>query len=138
MESIIENQTKTRTVSDDDLAAMQRMAECGCIPDLHTLDLTDSPVTDAGLHRVGALRGLRYLFLRRTIVTDHGLPALLDLPELEWLDLSETLVTDAGIMLLCSLAGLTTLYLEHTRVTEECVWDLMTACWPARTLEVVL
>jgi hypothetical protein len=113
------------------------LAKCGCVPDLHTLDLTDCPVTDVGVCCVGKLRGLRYLFMRRTLVTDQGLPEILDLSELDWLDLSETQVTDGGVRLLCGLSGLTTLYLEHTQVTTECVWDLMAACWPTRTLEVV-
>ncbi len=127
-----------RTVTDDDLAALLRLAERGCTPDLHTLELTDHPVTDVGMRCVGNLRRLRYLFMRRTLVTDQGLLEVLDLPELEWLDLSETQVTDAGVRLLGGLPGLSTLYLERTRVTTECVWDLMASCWPARTLEVVL
>ena len=64
---------------------------------LHTLDLCDTQVTDAGLEHLKGLRQLQWLDLERTQVTDAWLECLNGLRQLRRLDLCETQVTEAGV-----------------------------------------
>ena len=119
------------------LAALGRLAAGNRLVEVDTLDLSDTDITDAGLEYIRDLPSVRFLFLRRTTVTDAGVMCILRLQTIEWLDLSETAVTDAGVRWLSALPALTVLYLEGTRVTTEAVWDLIGALWPAQDLDVV-
>jgi len=66
--------------------------------ELQTLNLAFTKVTDAAMrYPVQALKGLQFLDLTSTSVTDTGLEYLKDLKELQSLRLSRTQVTDAGL-----------------------------------------
>ena len=62
-----------------------------------TLDLSHTPVTDAGLRELAPLKNLTTLNLSHTPVTDAGLRELAALKHLTTLRLSHTPVTDGGI-----------------------------------------
>jgi hypothetical protein len=86
--------------SDDDLKTLAKL------PALENLDLTNTPVTAAGLAHLRGLRELRNLGLWNTRVDDAGLEHLAGLTKLQSLILDGTRVTDAGLR---HLAGLTDL-----------------------------
>jgi hypothetical protein len=83
-----------------------------------SLDLARTKVTDAGLAKLAAMKGLKELHLEGTAVGDAGLDHLKGLAELEYLNLYGTKVTDAGIAKLASLGKLKALYLWQSGVTK--------------------
>jgi len=83
-----------------------------------SLDLARTKVTDAGLAKLSAMKGLKELHLEGTAVGDAGLDHLKALAELEYLNLYGTKVTDAGIAKLASLGKLKALYLWQSGVTK--------------------
>jgi hypothetical protein len=100
-------------------ARLERLLEClNHLPQLHTLSLWNSRVTDAGLERLEGLRQLRNLHLGDTEITDAGLVHLKGMTQLRTLDLSGTQVTDAGLQRLKGLTHLRTLHLSGTQVTD--------------------
>jgi hypothetical protein len=101
------------TVSDNDLKHLAKLTA------LEALDLTNAPVTGAGLANLHGLRSLKYLILRGTRTDDAGVEHLSGLTRLRTLILDETQISDAA---LAHLAGLTEmddfLGLDGTRVTD--------------------
>lgn len=81
---------------------------------LAELDLTGAALTDADLERLATLPNLRTLVLRGTPISDRGLAALSALP-LEFLDLRDTHVSGACFAALPT-ASLKALHLTDTRV----------------------
>lgn len=79
-----------KTPADVDLAPLARLDK------LEDLDLTDCPVTDAGLRHLAKLRRLDTLRLRGTAITDAGVEWLQELPRLHTVDLRNTNVTPEG------------------------------------------
>ena len=73
---------------------------------VRTLDLSDAPVTDAGLAALADFPKVERLILRRTAVTDAGFERFRGLTTLVELDLAGTKVADRG---LGHLSGLTNL-----------------------------
>jgi hypothetical protein len=119
------------------------------LPELFTLDLSMSRVTDSGLGHLRRLHNLGDIILRYTQVTDEGLEFLrgwdklwtLDLmhtritdrgleaisrnhPILRTLDLDETGITDRGLIHLRSLRHLEWLALAQTAVTDAGLEDV--------------
>jgi uncharacterized membrane protein len=86
-------------------------------PALHSLDLGETAVTDAGLASLTEMRALRRLHLDRTGITDAGLAHLAGLTSLESLNLHGTAITDAGLEHLHRLTRLRALYLWQTHVS---------------------
>lgn len=68
--SAVGRRGKTLAVDDDALAILYRFRE------LRSLNLRDTPITDAGLHHIAALRRLEQLDIRGTRITDDGLRKL--------------------------------------------------------------
>jgi hypothetical protein len=66
-------------------------------PAVHTLDASDTRVTDAGCRWLGDARALHTLSLRNTAVTDAGIAHLQKLKTLRFVDLSGTQVTNQGL-----------------------------------------
>jgi hypothetical protein len=97
---------------DDDL---DRLLE---LPNVTSLDLSDTAITDAGLDRVARLPRLEFLQLNRTSITDAGLAKLASLSRLKSLYLPGTSVGDAGMEAIQGLQSLELLYLTGTRVTD--------------------
>ncbi len=129
-------------------AAIERLKE---LPELESLDLYGSRISDGGLRRVKeltqlkelsldgtrvtdaelayltGLNGLRALVLRDTGITDAGLEYLEAIPTLERLNLAGTDVTDRGLMHLKRLTHLRWLSVDSTGVTTDGMNDLQQA-----------
>src|SRR5262249_26075551 len=74
------------------------LKELAAVKALQTLDLSGCPkVTDAGLKQLAALKGLKELHLGGVGVTDAGVKELAVLKDLQTLNLGATGVTDAGL-----------------------------------------
>ncbi len=93
--------------------AISRLGICSRLTGLKELDLSGTPVTDAGLAGLSQLADLERLGLAETLVTSQGLVHLSNLKNLKGLDLRKTAVDDEG---LAQLAGL--LHLETLAVGE--------------------
>lgn len=86
---------KDTGLDDGDLEPIEQL------PDILTLDLSGTDVTDAGLARIAAgPKDLTSLILDNTDVTDEGLAAIAGLSNLTTLSIAGTGVTDAGLALL--------------------------------------
>ena len=88
------------------------------LPALASLDLSWTGVGDAGVARLGTMRGLRELVLAGSRVTDAGLRHLTSLPGLTYLDLSNTAVSDAGLRALRGASALEGLDLEGDAIHD--------------------
>ncbi len=89
------------------------------------LDLTNSPVTDAGLQHLVVFKNLKALNLSKTRITNVGLEALPNVTGLEVLILEEALsVSDAGMAALAKSQHLQKLVLIGTPVTDVAFKDL--------------
>ena len=88
------------------------------VPQLESLDLGLSKVTDAGLEDLKGLTKLQWLNLGHTQVSDAGLEHLQGLTNLQSLFLDDTKVTDAGLEHLKGLTKLQRLNLWQTKVTD--------------------
>lgn len=88
------------------------------------LYLEDTRVVDNELENLNRLPKLLCLDLSGSPVNDAGLVHLKGLTELRILDLSETQVTDAGLVRLKHLTKLEVLYLGGTQVTSNGLKDL--------------
>lgn len=100
-------------------------------PELVSLDLSDTGVTDTGLSSLDGADKLRMLRLSNTAVSDAGLESIAGLVGLESLNLYGTSVTPAGIEKLKDLPSLRRLYLWQTGVdaaAAEELRKLMPAC----------
>jgi endonuclease YncB( thermonuclease family) len=97
---------------DDDLANLKDL------PELRTLSLRKSGVTDKGLEHLKPFGKLRVLSLMSTRVGDAGLEHLKSLTTLEDLDLDRTAITDVGLKHLRALPNLRRLQMAHTAVTD--------------------
>lgn len=83
---------------------------------LQFLDLTGTPVTDAGLVHLLGLENLETISLWDTAVTDDGVRLLSRLPRLRQLGLGNTAVTDDGLRALQRCRALRLLQLWGTAV----------------------
>ncbi len=100
------------------------LQDLGGLTNLDTLFLNGSQLNDEGLAHVAQFKNLHTLHLGRTEITDAGLPALRHMTQLRTLSLGHTAVTDAGLANLRSLRELGTLILHHTKVTPGGVQQL--------------
>lgn len=82
------------------------------------LNLSGSPVTDAGLDELKDFQEFSSLDLSTTKVTDAGLARIAVHPHLRWLALEDTSITDAGLKHLSALSNLEQLDLQNTGVTD--------------------
>jgi Leucine-rich repeat (LRR) protein len=78
-------------ISDADLEVLR------FFPDLQSLGLSSTKVTDEGLEHLVGLNKLRTLSLAWTDITDRGLVTLAKLPALQNVDLLRTKVTDKSV-----------------------------------------
>lgn len=82
------------------------------------LDLSETGLGDGDLDPLVDISTLRYLYLRGTKLSDEELAILATHPRLHDLDLGDTAVTDAGLAHLAGIPGLVSLRLKGTRVTD--------------------
>lgn len=102
---------------DDALAELKGLS-------VHTLWLSSSRITDAGLAHLKEIRDLQGLTLNHTEVTDAGLIHLKAVTHLKELFISDTHITDAGLAHLEGLSELQKVDLTRTSVTDEGVEKL--------------
>jgi internalin A len=88
------------------------------LPDLESLSLNGTGITDAGLEHLKEMPHLKHLELHGTNVTDVGLANLAALGGLEGLFLGSTGLTDSGLETVRTLGKLRTLFLNNTKVTD--------------------
>jgi uncharacterized membrane protein len=91
------------------------------LPQLVSLDLSATKVTDKALAALSSATKLKMVRLAETSVTDSAIEPLLKLPALESINIYGTKVTDAGVMKLTALPNLKRLYLWQTAVTPDTV-----------------
>ena len=109
-------------LSDEDLTLLKQL------PFLDSLDLDRTRISDVGLREVAQMRRLEWLVLDGTLVTDAGLAQLRSLESLKTLSLENTAVTDAGIEYLMELPALERVHLAQTEVTNMGLDRLRMAC----------
>ncbi len=80
--------------------------------------LSNRPITDEQLRRLGSLKSIRALSLDGTQVTDAGLVHLPATGNLQEVNLAGTAVTDAGLETLARIESLTTIGLDGTSITD--------------------
>jgi len=100
------------TASEAELALLKPLAE-----QVVWLNLAGTPVTDAALKGLSALKRLQRLHLERTAIGDDGIAALKDLSELRFINLYATKVSDKGMVHLQGLKKLKNVYLWQSQVT---------------------
>lgn len=91
------------------------------LPQLVTLDLNSTRITDRSVSMLADAQNLRLIRLAETAVTDAALDTLATLHSLESINLYGTQVTNEGVMKLASLPNLRQLYLWQTEVSEETI-----------------
>lgn len=98
-------------------SAIARLGGCGR---LKLLSLNGCAVDDAALKAIAESQPeLFSLSLASTLVTDESIGSIQKLPKLEWLRLSHTRITDAGIATLASHPSIKTLLLDDTRISDQ-------------------
>ena len=110
--SFLSRYSNTIYIGVDDLAVLQSL------PELDTLVLSGTNVTDSHLRHIVDLPNLRDLRLCRTQVSDSGVGLLRKTQRLTRLSLSGTAITDDGLKHLKSLRRLRELDLSNTGVTD--------------------
>lgn len=95
------------------------MAELGRLAKLEELSLDGTGITDAGVLRLAGLQDLKSLYLGGTGITDEGAKVIAGLRELRIVCLEETQVSDSGLTLLARLPQLEELHVFKTGVSEE-------------------
>jgi uncharacterized membrane protein len=90
-------------------------------PQLVTVDLSATKITDQAVAQLAGAKNLRMIRLAETGITDGAIDTLLKLPSLESINLYGTKVTDAGVSKLSAMPNLKRLYLWQTAVTPEAV-----------------
>jgi hypothetical protein len=124
------------TATDDDLSYLR------AFPNLNSVNLQQSGITDAGLRHLSGLdkvtrlcltstnitgAGLKHLIgmksldslsLDNTDITDAGLEQIVRFENLQFLDLGNTAISDRSLSSIGQLKGLVNLFLEHTKVTD--------------------
>lgn len=83
-----------------------------------SVHLRETACTDADLKQLASLTELRSLNLSKTPVTDAGIIEVLHFKELKTIAIRETAVTDAGLRVLAQLPHLTSLYMGGAKVTR--------------------
>lgn len=91
------------------------------IPQLVTVDLSATKVTDKSVTELVHSKNLRVIRLAETEVTDASIDSLLAIRTLESINLYGTKVTDAGVSRLAAMTQLKNLYLWQTAVTPEAI-----------------
>jgi len=85
-------------------------------PNIYSIGLVNSNITDAGVRSLANIGSLRSIGLDGTKITDDSLDYLASLKQLKRLSLRKTGVTDSGLVKLKSNVQLEALDLGHTKV----------------------
>lgn len=106
------NAANAHPFGDAQLARLAPLA-----PNIKSLNLAFTKVTDAGLAPIAKMPNLERLRLERTSISDAGIKSLAGLRHLSYLNLYATNVTDDALPILKSLPALRQLYVWQTKVT---------------------
>jgi hypothetical protein len=98
--------------------AITHLAENGVIPNLRTLDLADTDLTDMGMAHLPKFTNLTRLSLFYCNITNAGLCHLASMTSLEVLNLDSREISDAGLIHLHSLKNLKSLDIFSGRITD--------------------
>ncbi len=85
---------------------------------LHAVSVAKTAVTDADMARFKVCRGLTYLLMEDTTLSDDAMPAVAALPALQELHMARSGVTDTGLAHFAGNKRLTALDLSGTKVTN--------------------
>lgn len=107
------------TLDDAGFAKLEKV-----VPQMVTVDLSATKITDASVAMLSGATQLRLIRLAETEITDAALETLSQINSLESINLYGTKVTDAGVAKLANLPNLKRLYLWQTAVTEAAIADL--------------
>jgi hypothetical protein len=102
----------------------EELASLKIFPQLHTLVIDASRVTDDGLNQIEQLPQLTDLFISGPGVTDRGLEHMKYLTNLRRLGLPLTNITDNGLNHLSCLSQLRELNIHYTKVTDHGINNL--------------
>jgi hypothetical protein len=109
-------------VTDDELKNI------ATLPGLETLLLSNTKITDTGIEKLQTCKKLRFLFLDKTEITDRGLRAIKGFNELAFLNLGNAAITDAGLRELHGMSKLQQIRLKGaTGITEGGISELRKA-----------
>lgn len=110
-----------RAINLDDVAAIDdgALARLGELPQLQSLFLTNTSVTDAACRQLAGCKSLAELGLSGTRVTGEGLAALTTLPKLSRLYLASLELGELGARRLGEFAGLTHLSLRGVKLNDD-------------------
>lgn len=97
------------------------------IPNMVSMDLSSTSITDNSVKLLASAKGLRMIRLSETKISDAALDTLAGLKNLESINLYGTRVSDAGVEKLKSLTNLKRLYLWQTDVSEGAIGKLKEA-----------
>jgi internalin A len=100
-------------VGDAAAKALSRM------PSLVWIGLQGTAISDGGVEALGELKGLRYLFLDETKITNSAIKSLSRLPTLRYLSLRNTIIDDAGAESLAHSRSLREVVLTGTNVSSQ-------------------
>lgn len=89
------------------------------LPEVRSLVLHGSAVTDEGAKLLSRCRKLKELHILGTSITDVGMRSIAKIYTLDWLVVDETPVTDEGLFELSGLTRLNGLQLTRTKMTEQ-------------------
>jgi mono/diheme cytochrome c family protein len=116
---------RARSASDADLDRLKPVRA-----NLAEMDLTGSPITDAGMEVIAAMVNLQQLNLRGTAITDVGAARLEALSWLVSINFYGTKITDATLTILGRLPKLKRVGLWDTQVSKEGVARLQRTLYP--------
>jgi hypothetical protein len=114
--------------SDSDIGSLCELKQ------LHTLDLSNSQLTNVGIRDLGRLRGLKVLILNGARATDAHIHELSGMTNIESLSLFACPITDGAVKDLAMLKSLRFLDVRATNITPQGILDLRTALPNCRLL----
>lgn len=101
------------------LSGGELLAELQGLDSLQVLNLDHSPISNEAVASIGVLPDLRSLSLTRTAITDEAIETIVaQFPNLTYLRLDETMISDRGLKPLSELGRLRELSLYRTRVSD--------------------
>jgi Leucine-rich repeat (LRR) protein len=98
--------------------ALGHLADNGVTPNLQTLDLADTDVTDSGMIHIAKFKQLKHLSLFYCNISNNGLRHISKLEHLETLNLDSRDISDDGLRHLSQLKRLKSLDIFSGRITD--------------------
>jgi len=98
--------------NDSDMVLVSRL------PEVQSLGVTETQLTDAGWEQLQLLPAVRFLDVSGSSISDHHLRHLAGATSLRYLNLSHTQISDDGLQHLSGLWLLAQLDLRHTAITD--------------------